>query len=76
MKKSVPKRSYSYKFGEVIAITLLTPIFDSSIVESAQIQGDIIQNEVTADVTTPSLLDVINLTTVTLARSHYLESLL
>jgi hypothetical protein len=54
---------------------VLTPIFDSGIVESAQIQGDFIQNEVTADVVTPSFPGVINLTTVNLAR-HYLESLL
>jgi hypothetical protein len=72
----VPKQSHSCKLGEAIAITILTPNFDSSIVESARIQGDITQNEVTVDVTTPSLLDVINLATVNLARSHYLESLL
>jgi hypothetical protein len=40
-KRGHQRDLYSYKYDEVIPITVLTPIFDSSIVESTQIQGDI-----------------------------------
>jgi hypothetical protein len=40
-KRGHQRDLYSYKSGEVIPITVLTPIFDRIVVESTQIQGDI-----------------------------------